>query len=122
MAKYKSKVTGLKQVIRELDKVGEGAVNAAKEGVQVSAQYVQKSAKRTVRKDTGAAAANIEVRYENDGLTAKVGWFDPRFYYMLWHELGTTHFKAQPGLTRAGRRGQKRFLKEVSALVEKEVE
>lgn len=122
MAKYKSKAVGLDQVLKELEKVGEDAVNAAKEGLAASAQYVQASAKKTVHKDTGAAAANIEVRYENDDLTAKVGWFDPRFYYMIWQELGTSSIKAWPALTRAGRRGQKRFLKEVSDRVQKEID
>ncbi|MFF2774858.1 HK97-gp10 family putative phage morphogenesis protein [Streptomyces sp. NPDC058052] len=92
------RITGIERLRERLASLDAEVVKGLKEGVTASAEAVRDETARTVRRDSGNLSETVDVRYEEDGLIARVGWFEDPEFYAHFAENGTRSFPAQPSL------------------------
>jgi HK97 gp10 family phage protein len=92
------KILGTARLRGQLEDLSDEIVAALQKAVKEAAESVQSDTRRDVRKDSRNLHDKVDIKYEDSGLTAKVGWFDPEDYYARFHEVGTRRFEAQPAL------------------------
>lgn len=91
-------ILGAGRLRGQLEDLSDEIVEALKKAVKEAAEAVQSDTRRDVRKDSRNLHDKVDIKYEDSGLTAKVGWFDDSDYYARYHEVGTRRFAAQPAL------------------------
>ena len=92
------RIDGIARLRHRLDELGPALIEALAKAVKESAEAVRDDTARTVRKASGHLQDTVDIRYEESGLVAKVGWFDDTSYYAQFAERGTRRFSAQPSL------------------------
>ncbi|NML55664.1 hypothetical protein HHL19_36405 [Streptomyces sp. R302] len=92
------RITGIERLRERLASLDTEVIQGLKDGVKASAEAVREETSRTVRHDSGNLSQTVDVRYEEEGLVAHVGWFDDPEFYAHFAENGTRSFPAQPSL------------------------
>jgi HK97 gp10 family phage protein len=99
--------------LRELEQALTRAATKAKEGVAagvaLTAEMIVSRERALVPVDTGKLRDGIRAHYSRDGLSAKVGLFDPDLYYALFVEWGTSIRPAAPFATPAAEKARVEF-------------
>ncbi|MCY0919605.1 MULTISPECIES: HK97-gp10 family putative phage morphogenesis protein [unclassified Streptomyces] len=91
-------IQGAARLRVELDQLDDTVIAALKKGVREAAEAVRDDTKMNVPRDTGHLHDHVDIRYEDDGLTAEIGWFDEASYYAKFWEHGTRRRPARPSL------------------------
>jgi HK97 gp10 family phage protein len=91
-------IQGAARLRGQLEDLSDEIVEALKKAVKEAAEAVKEDTRRDVAKDTRNLHDKVDIKYEDDGLTAKVGWFDDPDYYARFLEVGTRRAPAQPAL------------------------
>lgn len=91
-------IQGLARLRQQLEDVDEEILAAIKKAVEESAEAVKADTARDVPKDSGNLGRKVDVKYQDDGFTATVGWHDPDDYYARYLEAGTRRRPARPSL------------------------
>lgn len=91
-------IDGMRELRRALEDLPDEVKAALRKAIKESAEAVRDEVKKTVPVATGNLRESVDIRYEDDGLTAKVGWWKRDDYYARWVEFGTTSRPAQPSL------------------------
>lgn len=97
------RISGMSRLRSRLEDLPEELIDACKTAIKESAEAVRAETARTVPVDASGRdnhhlKDHVAVRYEDDGLTAEVGWFDPASYYAAFLEHGTRRAPARPSL------------------------
>ncbi|MGW2580836.1 HK97-gp10 family putative phage morphogenesis protein [Streptomyces virginiae] len=103
------RILGADRLQVDLDQLDETVITALKKGVKEAAEAVRDDTKQTVARNTGHLQENVDIRYEQEGLTAEIGWFDDQSYYATFLENGTRSRPAQPALGPALERERGRY-------------
>lgn len=90
------RVEGADQLRAQLARLPEEIRKAERDAIAESAAVVEADQKAAMRVDTGAARAGVETRMASDGLSAEIGVFDPKLYYVVFQEFGTSEVPADP--------------------------
>ncbi|MCD0450768.1 HK97 gp10 family phage protein [Actinocorallia sp. API 0066] len=114
-------MSGLPELMRELDRLGARIEAGVLKAVEESAQAVRTDARGAVRVDTGRLQRGLTVRVDRARLLAEVGWFDPKLYYAAFQEHGTSSIPANPALTSAAESERPRFPRRLAAEIEREI-
>lgn len=91
-------IQGIDRLRSRLEELGPEIIAAAKRAVRESAEDVKAEARQKVHVDTGNLRDSVDIKYENDGLRAEVGWRDRDDWYASLHEHGTRRIPANPVL------------------------
>lgn len=91
-------VEGLDELRKALQKLPDEVKTALRTALKESAEAVKTEVKKTAPVATGNLRDSVDIRYEDDGLTAQVGWWKKDDYYARWVEFGTKSRPAQPSL------------------------
>lgn len=102
-------ITGLARLRGRLEDLPDDIKQALARAVKESAEAVRDDVKRTVAVNTGNLQEKVDIRYQEDGLVAQVGWHDQEDYYAVFVERGTRSQTAQPSLMPALERERGRY-------------
>jgi HK97 gp10 family phage protein len=91
-------IEGIDDLRGRLEELGPTIIAAAKKAVRESAEEIKAEAKKNVAVDTGNLRDSVDIKYEDDGLRAEVGWRDRDDWYASLHEHGTRRIPANPVL------------------------
>lgn len=91
-------IQGVSRLRGQLEDLDQEIIAAIAKAVKESAEAVKADTARDVAKDSGNLQEKVDTKYEDDGLTATVGWHDPEDYYARYLEAGTRRAAAQPAL------------------------
>ncbi|MGW4030747.1 HK97-gp10 family putative phage morphogenesis protein [Streptomyces sp. NPDC004838] len=92
------RILGAARLRQRLETLPTEIVDALKAGVKGSAEAVRDQTRDTVAYASGNLHDEVDIRYEQGGLTAMVGWFEDPEYYAWFLENGTRRAPAQPSL------------------------
>ncbi|WP_405710102.1 HK97 gp10 family phage protein [Streptomyces xanthophaeus] len=92
------RILGADRLLADLEELDETIIAALKKAVREAAEAVRDDTRRDVPKATGHLHDHVDIRYEDDGLTAEVGWLDDESYYATYLENGTRSRPARPSL------------------------
>ncbi|MCM1974005.1 HK97-gp10 family putative phage morphogenesis protein [Streptomyces sp. G1] len=97
------RINGMARLRQRLEDLPEDIKDALKKGVRESAEAVRDDVKQHVRVDRSGRDDHhlrdtVDIRYEEDGLVAEVGWFGQEDYYAVFQERGTRRVPANPTL------------------------
>ncbi|MEU9654193.1 HK97-gp10 family putative phage morphogenesis protein [Streptomyces sp. NPDC048110] len=102
-------ITGLARLRGRLEDLPDDIKRALARAVKESAEAVRDDVKRTVAVNTGNLQEKVDIRYQEEGLVAQVGWHDQEDYYAVFVERGTRSQAAQPSLMPALERERGRY-------------
>ncbi|MGW1035006.1 HK97-gp10 family putative phage morphogenesis protein [Streptomyces antibioticus] len=107
-------ITGLARLRERLEDLPEEIKAALAKGVKESAEAVRDDVKRNVPVDSSGRDDHhlrdtVGIRYDETGLVASVGWFDPEDFYAIFVEKGTRAQPAQPTLHPALERERRQY-------------
>lgn len=102
-------ITGLARLRGRLEDLPDDIKGALGRAVQESAEAVRDDVERTVAVNTGNLQEKVDIRYQEEGLVAQVGWHDQEDYYAVFVERGTRSQAAQPSLMPALERERGRY-------------
>jgi HK97 gp10 family phage protein len=91
-------IVGMDRLRARLAELAPQIEAAAAKAVKESAEAVKAGTKQNVRVDSGNLRDSIDIKYENSGLQAEVGWRDRDDRYASLHEHGTRRIPANPVL------------------------
>ncbi|MFJ4987895.1 HK97-gp10 family putative phage morphogenesis protein [Streptomyces sp. NPDC088732] len=91
-------VEGLDRLRARLEELAPELLAAAKPAVKEAAESVKTTVQQHVRVDSGNLRDSVDIRYQNDGLQAEIGWRDRDDDYAALHEHGTRRIPANPVL------------------------
>ncbi|MFJ9885934.1 HK97-gp10 family putative phage morphogenesis protein [Streptomyces sp. NPDC091287] len=91
-------IQGAARLRGRLEELDDAIVQALKKAVKEAAEAVKADTQRDVAKDSGNLQEKVDIKYDDDGLTARVGWHDPEDFYAHFLEAGTRRAPAQPAL------------------------
>jgi HK97 gp10 family phage protein len=91
-------IVGMDRLRARLAELAPQIEAAAAKAVKESAEAVKAGTKQNVRVDSGNLRDSIDIKYENSGLQAEVGWRDRDDQYASLHEHGTRRIPANPVL------------------------
>lgn len=112
MAK-RTTIQGMGALEKRMDQLSDEIRDAAHEAIVEGAEQIRDDTSANVRHDSGDLSEGVEARYEDDGLTAQVGWFDDDLYYAEFAEGGTSRFPPQPSLEPAHEAEMERLPKRI---------
>ncbi|MEU3600881.1 HK97-gp10 family putative phage morphogenesis protein [Streptomyces sp. NPDC006798] len=92
------RILGAARLRQRLETLPDEIVEALKKAVRESAEAVRDDTRDTVRVHSGNLRDTVDIRYEHNGLTALVGWFEDPEYYARFLEHGTRRAPARPAL------------------------
>ncbi|WP_406262572.1 HK97 gp10 family phage protein [Streptomyces chartreusis] len=97
------RINGMARLRGRLEDLPDEIKEALKKGVRESAEAVRDDTARTVPVDTSGRDSRhlkdtVDIRYDEDGLIAQVGWFGQTDFYAVFVEYGTRRQAAQPSL------------------------
>jgi HK97 gp10 family phage protein len=96
------RIDGIARLRQRLDQLGPQIIEALQKAVKESAEAVRGETERTVPLSREAHDAHlkdmVDIRYDDNGLAAEVGWFRSEAYYARFVEHGTRRTPAQPSL------------------------
>lgn len=108
----RSRLSGDFKLRRTLRRIHQTMDNDLRPAMEDAAQQILETMRRLVPKDTGAAAAALQVHVSKDGLNAEIGIRgkknNRKFYYLRFIEYGT---KGYTGGKRAGNRNRRNGVK-----------
>ncbi|NUP21610.1 MAG: hypothetical protein HOZ81_37210 [Streptomyces sp.] len=104
-----ARILGAERLQVDLDQLDETIIAALKKAVREAAESVRDDTRATVPRATAHLQEHVDIRYENGGLTAEVGWFDDESYYATYLENGTRSRPARPSLGPALERERGRY-------------
>ncbi|MCM8550069.1 HK97-gp10 family putative phage morphogenesis protein [Streptomyces sp. STCH 565 A] len=110
-------ITGLARLRGRLEDLPDEIRQALARAVKESAEAVRDDVKRTVAVDSGNLQEKADIRYQEDGLVAQVGWHDQEDFYAVFVERGTRRQDAQPSLMPALERERGRYRGRLTAEV-----
>ncbi|MDX3235653.1 HK97 gp10 family phage protein [Streptomyces sp. ME03-5709C] len=91
-------IEGLEHLRDRLEELAPQILEAAKPAVREAAESVKTTVRQFVAVDSGNLRDSVDIRYEDDGLTAEIGWRDRDDFYASIHEHGTRRIRARPVL------------------------
>lgn len=103
------RISGMDRLRDRLEDLPEEIKQALVKAVKESAEAVRDDTKRNVRVGEGNLREKVDIKYEEGGLVATVGWHEDPEYYAAFHERGTRRFPAQPALGPALERERTRY-------------
>ncbi|MEU9972348.1 HK97-gp10 family putative phage morphogenesis protein [Streptomyces sp. NPDC051014] len=97
------RIDGIARLRQRLEELEPQIIEALQKAVKESAEAVQGETERTVPvdhsgRDTHHLKDHVDIRYDENGLAAEVGWFDRESYYARFVEHGTRSIPPQPSL------------------------
>ena len=96
------RIDGMARLRQRLADLEPRLIEALQKAVKESAEAVRDETANTVPVDANNRGTHLKdtvtARYEDNGLTAEVGWFDAESYYARFVEHGTRRAPAQPSL------------------------
>jgi HK97 gp10 family phage protein len=121
MARDGVEIEGLDELLKRLDQLAEKIEAAALRAVKEAAEAVADGARGNVRVDTGRLREGVTVIIDKENLSASIGWRDPKLYYAVFQEFGTSSVPANPALTAAGETERQHFPARLAAEVRKAI-
>jgi HK97 gp10 family phage protein len=115
------RIEGLDRLRDRLAELAPEVQAALLRAVKESAEDVQRETLLNVRKDSGNLQRKLDIRYEQGGLRAEVGWFDRDAYYARFQEFGTKSIPARPALTPAIEAERNRIRERISVEIRREL-
>lgn len=91
-------IEGLDALRARLDELAPDIIAAAKKALKDSAEAVKDETRRNVRVDSGNLRDSVDIKFEDDGQAAEIGWRDQDDRYASLHEHGTRRIPAKPAL------------------------
>jgi HK97 gp10 family phage protein len=92
------RISGTARLRQRLEDLPEEIKEALARGVKESAEAVRDDVKQHVRVDSGNLREKVDIRYEENGLAASIGWHQPSDFYAVFQERGTRRMPANPTL------------------------
>lgn len=115
-------ISGMNRLAGRLEELPAELIDACKAAIRASAEAVREDTRAAVRVNTGRLRDTVAIEYEDEGLTARVGWHDPQSYYAAFHEHGTRRMPAKPALGPALEAERPKLRDRVSGEVRRAVE
>jgi HK97 gp10 family phage protein len=112
---------GLDELLRDLADLGPEIIAATMRAVEAGSEQIRDDTRAGVRVDTGALRAGVEAIVNRKRQEARIGWRDPKLYYVLFEEFGTSSIPANPALFTAAEAERVRFPDRVAAEVRKAI-
>lgn len=110
-------IQGLDELRRRLGDLPEEIKEALRKAVKDAALEVKNDTLRQVPIRSGNLLNSVDIRYEDGGMKAKVGWFDQKDYYANYVEFGTRRTRAQPSLGPASELERRRYVERITEAV-----
>ena len=110
-------ITGIARLRARLEELPDEIIEGLKKGVRESAEAVKADTVRDVARHTGNLAEKVDIRYEDGGLSALIGWFEDPEYYAYFLERGSRRAPAQPALHPALEAERRRYTARLTAEV-----
>ncbi len=107
-------IQGLDLLRQRLDELPEEVLAALRKAVKDAALEVKNDTLRKVPIHSGNLLNSLDIRYEDGGLKAEVGWFDRKDYYANYVEFGTRSMPAQPSLGPASEEERRRYVTRIT--------
>lgn len=112
-------IQGLGRLRERLAELAPEITAAGKKAVKESAEAIRDDAKQGVRVDSGNLRDSTDIKYEDDGQRAEIGWRDSDDMYASLHEHGTRKIPARPVLGPALEAERTKFPERIAAEVRK---